>query len=406
MSENSFIHSINIQLNMNKDKNIGTNTINYKYVNNSDNSNLNNCDITNNKKCLSTATTTINSTAAANKNRWHDSKVPIVTPSPTTSTSINLNKTKMSAVEEIIADFSEYDVDTNTVASPSSYFQRLDRNLINTKPASNFNELVITYGHSANSSQHNLADEANVNLLDHKKNINYDLISDKPSSSPKSVPTGTATITTSHTIKLKNPYQLTDSTTPLINNSSTVPNNNVITNNSNSKCTKSYDQFEFTEDTNPKNDIKVEQQAAANAYEFSEDNEKCEKISTFRKRRLADKKYEFSEDNTENIVPFNRIRNRVRSRIQQQQSPSNPYHHYSYRSPSLSPSHNSLFNPSPPNYEVTSHLHRASPSHGFRSACGSPVSNRLRSPPGKIFIYLLTWNGCDVKFIHITYFRY
>ena len=43
-------------------------------------------------------------------------------------------------------------------------------------------------------------------------------------------------------------------------------------------------------------------------YEFSEDNEKCEKISTLRKRRLADKKYEFSEDNSENIIPFTKTR--------------------------------------------------------------------------------------------------
>lgn len=47
---------------------------------------------------------------------------------------------------------------------------------------------------------------------------------------------------------------------------------------------------------------------AEKAYEFIEENEKCEKLSSFRKKRLADKKYEFSEDNTENIVPFNSIR--------------------------------------------------------------------------------------------------
>lgn len=48
---------------------------------------------------------------------------------------------------------------------------------------------------------------------------------------------------------------------------------------------------------------------AEKAYEFVEETEtKCEKLSLFRKRRLADKKYEFSEDNNENIVPFRVLR--------------------------------------------------------------------------------------------------
>ncbi|XP_052750385.1 uncharacterized protein LOC113514615 [Galleria mellonella] len=48
---------------------------------------------------------------------------------------------------------------------------------------------------------------------------------------------------------------------------------------------------------------------AEKAYEFVEETEpKCEKLSIYRKRRLADKKYEFSEDNNENIVPFRVLR--------------------------------------------------------------------------------------------------
>ncbi|CAK1552799.1 unnamed protein product [Leptosia nina] len=48
---------------------------------------------------------------------------------------------------------------------------------------------------------------------------------------------------------------------------------------------------------------------AEKAYEFVEEADtKCEKLSIFRKRRLADKKYEFSEDNNENIVPFRVLR--------------------------------------------------------------------------------------------------
>lgn len=115
---------------------------------------------------------------------------------------------------------------------------------------------------------------------------------------------------------------------------------------------------------------------AAKAYEFSEDNEKCEKISTFRKRRLADKKYEFSEDNTENIIPYNRMRTVIRNSTQI---------HPKIRH---SPAHTNVTNygSSPPSaYEFSNsyHTHRASPSYGFRSPCGSPVGNRLMmSPPG------------------------
>ncbi|XP_028158343.1 uncharacterized protein LOC114351352 [Ostrinia furnacalis] len=49
--------------------------------------------------------------------------------------------------------------------------------------------------------------------------------------------------------------------------------------------------------------------SAEKAYEFVEEADtKCEKLSMFRKRRLADKKYEFSEDNNENIVPYRVLR--------------------------------------------------------------------------------------------------
>uniref|UniRef100_A0A182QML9 DDB1- and CUL4-associated factor 15 WD40 repeat-containing domain-containing protein n=1 Tax=Anopheles farauti TaxID=69004 RepID=A0A182QML9_9DIPT len=119
---------------------------------------------------------------------------------------------------------------------------------------------------------------------------------------------------------------------------------------------------------NGANPVEPDADSAAKAYEFSEDNERCEKISAFRKRRLADKKYEFSEEPTseENIEPFNRLRNQIRARVT---APgySASHHHGGYAD--LIP--------------TTHHLHRASPNHGFRSPCGSPVGNRyLRSPPG------------------------
>lgn len=58
----------------------------------------------------------------------------------------------------------------------------------------------------------------------------------------------------------------------------------------------------------PPEKAKIDKKIAEKAYEFTEENEKCEKLSSFRKKRLADKKYEFSEDNSENIVPFNSLR--------------------------------------------------------------------------------------------------
>lgn len=58
----------------------------------------------------------------------------------------------------------------------------------------------------------------------------------------------------------------------------------------------------------PTEKINIDKKQAEKAYEFTEENEKCEKLSSFRKKRLAEKKYEFSEDNTENIVPFHMLR--------------------------------------------------------------------------------------------------
>lgn len=54
---------------------------------------------------------------------------------------------------------------------------------------------------------------------------------------------------------------------------------------------------------------------AEKAYEFTDDSlEICEKLSSFRKRRLADKKYEFCDEaeDAENIVPFKYVRDQVK----------------------------------------------------------------------------------------------
>ncbi|XP_030762754.1 uncharacterized protein LOC115887458 [Sitophilus oryzae] len=107
---------------------------------------------------------------------------------------------------------------------------------------------------------------------------------------------------------------------------------------------------------------KIDKKNAEKAYEFIEENEKYEKISLFRKKRLADKKYEFSEDNTENIVPFHILRRERR---------------YLYRSQGRgirSPDFNSLF------------LSPRSP--GWRSPMQSPNSRCGQfSPSGARHIY-------------------
>ncbi|XP_030375999.1 uncharacterized protein LOC115625176 [Scaptodrosophila lebanonensis] len=120
----------------------------------------------------------------------------------------------------------------------------------------------------------------------------------------------------------------------------------------------------------------------SNAYEFSEDNEKCEKISTFRKRRLAEKKYEFSEDNSENIIPFTKIRSAGRTSAPHF-SPSagssgarslhrfSPTAHFFHNSPCASPS-------SSPHPAQPSHTPPPPPHLGFRSPPSG--SNLMRSP--------------------------
>lgn len=108
------------------------------------------------------------------------------------------------------------------------------------------------------------------------------------------------------------------------------------------------------------------------SYEFSEETEeRCEKISLFRKKRLADKKYEFSEDNAENIIPFNRIRTRSTATVMRP-----------FLSPGGARGGDGPAVTGAAAFDIPLHAHRASPNYGFRSPCGSPIGNRcLRSPP-------------------------
>lgn len=109
---------------------------------------------------------------------------------------------------------------------------------------------------------------------------------------------------------------------------------------------------------------KIDKNIAEKAYEFIEENEKCEKLSSFRKKRLADKKYEFSEDNSENIVPFNSLRRERR---------------YLYRSQSRcirSPDFNStlFLNPRSPMQSPNSRCGQFSPS-SVRGMYNSSIRN-------------------------------
>ena len=264
MSENSLIHTINVELDMQKVKNYGSNTLSHTYF-----------------KDLSAesdiSTAKINNSGYKN-NKDYMSALKVLAPVAET---MKCDKNpKLSLVEQILADFSDYDEVTecsSSVATTSDtkhvYFNNGPDGCENV--IDNIEELIITY----NTIQKNPKRSPNKTDC-------------AGTSSSKIVPS-----TTSEICKL--------------------------------------------------------QEAAANTYEFSEDNEKCEKISIFRKRRLADKKYEFNEDNTENIIPFNRTRSR---------SNLNPWMGAS-------------------NY-IAPHSHRASPNHGFRSPCGSPVSNRINNSPG------------------------
>lgn len=245
MCENSLIHTINVRLDMQRVKNIGTNVISEKYMRKSDSTceeNLKNVEV----------------------GQSYGVEAPLVAHVPK----------KISIVEQILADFSEYDAADSPLSDPSTANEETNN--------------VIAYGCE-------------------NFTLRVGQTIPKKSTTPKDI--------------RKTDYGETSSR--LIN------------------CPKS---------ASPPSPELLE--AAAKTYEFSEDNEKYEKISIFRKRRLADKKYEFSEDNSENIIPFNRTRSKILRNVRQQ-------------------------------FEVPIHTHRASPSYGFRSPCGSPVTNRsIRSPSG------------------------
>lgn len=251
-----------------------------------------------------------------------------------------------SIVDKIIADFAECETDCTPILDKTHLFSRIDKSyLTNSK---NFDELIITCPSatsSTNMDSNNTGDN-NTHLSKKATGSNIRLVNHNINKIRKCV----QNIRTSCSSLLP----------PTAANQSNIP---------------------------PTTSKQI--------YEFSEDNENCEKISTFRKRRLADKKYEFSDYNSENIVPFNinlrkRLPNRMHgsptrvSSIITASPSSGSSTSTSFSSSQPATLNYGLFSASSSSYEGATHQHRASPSHGFRSPCGSPVGNRcLRSPPGK-----------------------
>lgn len=304
MCENSIIHTINVELDMQKTTdNVGRNFISHKYLSKP------------NATCE--ATTILTKTKKNNidievghaNNNFHH-----------TEPALKMVKTN-SIVEQILADFSEFDeCAAECVASTSTAETSKSNNINNYKSNNNTDS-------SSNNVEKKINDQVTkIGCDEHNKKIDtLNRSNDNEEQQQKNV-------------------QKTD--------------NNGMSSSSRLLRKKSYA---------PSSPEIME--AAEKTYEFSEENEKCEKISIFRKRRLADKKYEFSEENTENIIPFNRTRNKISQRSQISMRRSSP--HPSFLSPCSSP--------------MSSSRHIMSP-QGFRSPNyytyrSSPTYNFLYSPP-------------------------
>uniref|UniRef100_A0A182T5K7 DDB1- and CUL4-associated factor 15 WD40 repeat-containing domain-containing protein n=1 Tax=Anopheles maculatus TaxID=74869 RepID=A0A182T5K7_9DIPT len=341
------------------------------------------------------------------------------TANTTTTTTTTLLNPELSIAEQIIADFAEYETDMyETKCSIRSY-------------PDNFDELIIT-SPIASAAQQEATTEpsmAQVRLMNHRNNTNIELRLDGVSGASSSSAAGALAGPSVNTVPIapsrksfvtrvdlqcgagSSPYQdgygtvrtanptvnsvsmcdmpltASSSTTALaptisrsplrrrfdLSEPSYVPNVQIAHQHQSKlplqQCVVNGANGANFQVASESSSLESDADSAAKAYEFSEDNERCEKISAFRKRRLADKKYEFSEEPTseENIEPFNRLRNQIRARVTAPGYSASHHPHASYAD-LISNTH---------------HLHRASPNHGFRSPCGSPVGNRyLRSPPG------------------------
>lgn len=343
MSENSFIHTLNLCLDVKKPNgsDLGSNVINSKYLRKAEDSNSEQNNIVVSKDCITTCNHKFNINQANSDKFIIDMDVPATTNHLNYSNfnnilSTNINNDcdknrKMSIVDEILADFSEYDIEY-------SYQQRI--------------ATTQAYLASCGSAQNSNAALPSTSKSDVQQN--------SIPNAPKHVYFSNVDSNSQFSTGNENIEELIITCdTESAGTAAKISQNSKIVAFGKKSILK-------TSEKTPEN-CKLTQKLEQ--YEFCEENEKCEKISTFRKRRLADKKYEFSEDNSENIIPFNRMR-RCKSDWPIYKCPP-AVGHYSCTM-----------------YELQSpHSHRASPNHGFRSPCGSPVShhryeNFLRSPPG------------------------
>ncbi|XP_055617132.1 uncharacterized protein LOC129762672 [Toxorhynchites rutilus septentrionalis] len=400
MSENSFIHTINIQLDMSRcPKKRSSGVISSKYIS---------------KHPRHHEEDPVETSTAPPKSQVTPVEPDLSKPSASSEPPVSTPETSLSIADQIIADFAEYE--TEAIESKCSQpfpsllrttASRLSSNSFQSTTAQyskNFDELVITCdrGGEAFSSRTPImtrgatlrleslspSSTSNVRLLNHRNNTNIELRiqSSEGDAGPSRGYRAYVTRVDFQSGPSEEPPASGASLRSKVANSiaqfppsSVKPESGGLPSSSSSSSPPSYGRTplrrrsylstratESNVPNQPGSSGNAASDVAAKAYEFSEDNERCEKISTFRKRRLADKKYEFSEDSSHGdssvIVPFNRLRSQIRTR---------------------SASQNLICSPSHPGYEMTTHLHRASPSHGFRSPCGSPVGNRyLRSPPG------------------------
>lgn len=313
---------VNIDLDMKRAKKSPCNVLNAKYIR-MDDKNTNE-EVSNNASPVRNICGQKLTSSAADENQQVQIK-PKTETSTLASTSKAIEMTT-NIVDKIIADFAECETDS----SPGS---------------SNFSELVFSCSSSGNSSTSAASKTTRsfhsnrVRLLNHRSNR----IISRAIGTSRVGPTRVELGSTSSQLSLESGD---------MNSSS-----------HSTGVTKNFDK-------------------AAKAYEFSEDNEKCEKISTFRKRRLADKKYEFCEENTENIIPYAKMRSFGRNLTLPQKFTKQSTSQLNFFNSSSPP-------PSCGDFGMTSphHTHRASPSYGFRSPCGSPVGNRLMmmSPPTRSY---------------------
>ncbi|XP_058057363.1 uncharacterized protein LOC131208582 [Anopheles bellator] len=385
MSENSFIHTIHVSLDVQSKKLAPTVSLSSKFLGKAASQSAGVVEKSSGGFVLDKYTTA--KPASNFSGQWKKSEEAELVPTANP-------EVEMSIAEQIIADFAEYETDLyETKCSIRNY-------------PDNFDELIITSPASVNNVMSEATSElpsAKVQLMNHLNNTNIELRLDNGSqdaagatmvaTSSTAIPRTVSSLGKDSPLGVKSyvtriDLQSGDSTTGTTGNRPandglcdipiTATSSTTTTNPGLSALRRRFVLSDTAyvpsmqgppQQAGPVSDANLEADPAAKAYEFSEDNERCEKISAFRKRRLADKKYEFSEDNIseENIEPFNRLRSQIRGRVP---TPGySPSHHHGTGYADIMP--------------TAHHLHRASPNHGFRSPCGSPVGNRyLRSPPG------------------------